>query len=598
MELAIPLIALGGLFIISNQKKRDSDENFTTTEKLPNTNIPDRNYPDLTPIISIDSDATSQLSTLNMYDGPSAYTDKYFNSKMNTNMVDAYGDKNIKSNSYKSMSGKTVDNSYFKHNNMVPYFGSHVRGVPVSNTNESVMDNYTGAGSQHISKSEQAPMFAPGTNLNWANGAPNSNDFYRSRVNPSMKVSNVNPFEEKRVAPGLGLGYTTEGAGGFNSGMMDRENWMEKNVDDLRVATNPKNSYLLVGHEGPAASITSNRGIMGAMEKNRQDTSYEMGSERYFTTTGLEKGRTIRPEQIDRHVNRPDTSAAYTGVAGYSNSGSMVSGEYMDSKHIDLGALPFTGAGASGKGARTESDYGIKSKVAYPNNRTLTNDTNREGYFGAVGGVIGEAIAPILDILRPSRKENTIGSLRPYQNAKSAVASSYIYNPSDVLPTTMRETTENSKFHLNINKNQRGGAYEVTDQQMTHTARQDTSDYYYAGNASAGERSRNMPSYEAERNQRNNEIKSSTIEGRMVQGNMSLMNGEINMRVKTRDNDLRNNRSSVATNMTQIPTVQNMGRLQGNNQKLYQNIQMDRTTPDITSVLKQNPYAIPYANAL
>ena len=94
--------------------------------------------------------------------------------------------------------------------------------------------------SQYITKTEQSPLFSPGEGYQYPHGTPNKNDFYQSRVNPSMRMANVKPFEEQRVAPGLGLGYTTEGSEGFNSGMMQRESWMPKTADDLRVATNPK----------------------------------------------------------------------------------------------------------------------------------------------------------------------------------------------------------------------------------------------------------------------------------------------------------------------------------------------------------------------
>jgi hypothetical protein len=263
-------------------------------------------------------------------------------------------------------------------------------------------------------------------------------------------------------------------------------------------------------------------------------------------------------------------------------------------KHIDLGSVPFAAASAVGKGGAAESDYGVKTKVAYPNNRSYTNNNSQDGYFGVAGGVIGEAVAPLLDMLRPSRKENTVGSIRPYQNARGPVNASYVFNPTDTLPTTMREMTEKSKNHLNINANQNGGGYLVAEQQDIHTFRQDTSDYYYSGNSSAVAGATNMPTFTAERNQRNNDIKSATIDGRMVPGNMKLMNGDITMRVKTRDNVMKNNRSSVATPTNpQTPSVNNMGRLQGGD-TLYKNIQMDRNTADITSTLKGNPYALQY----
>jgi hypothetical protein len=108
------------------------------------------------------------------------------------------------------------------------------------NINETLLDNMNGVGSQTIQKIEQAPLFKPEKDVNWAHGMPNWSDFYQSRVNPGMNNANVKPFETQNVGPGLGKGYTTKGSGGYNSGMEDRNAWLPKTVDELRVDTNPK----------------------------------------------------------------------------------------------------------------------------------------------------------------------------------------------------------------------------------------------------------------------------------------------------------------------------------------------------------------------
>ena len=127
---------------------------------------------------------------------------------------------------------------------------------------------------------------------------------------------------------------------------------------------------------------------------------------------------------------------------------------------MQLDTFPIAAAGATNKGVATESDYGIKSKTAYPNNRSTTK---QDEYFGAIGGAFGAAVAPLLDVLRPTRKENAIGTLRPYQNAKTTVSNSYVYDPEDKPLPTIRETTETSKNHLNVNNGQGAGAYEITN---------------------------------------------------------------------------------------------------------------------------------------
>ena len=74
----------------------------------------------------------------------------------------------------------------------------------------------------------------------------------------------------------------------------------------------------------------------------------------------------------------------------------------------------------------------------------------------------------------------------------------YMYDPNQKAAMTHRETTGKSKLHMNVNRNQRGGAYEVTEHQGVENARMETGDFYYAGNAGAGDRTRAMKSYEAE----------------------------------------------------------------------------------------------------
>lgn len=603
MEFVVPVFALSSLYIINNQSKKNN-EAFSNKSLLPNIDVPDKNYPSELPVISTETDRTAELSTVNKFDnGGSVYTDKYFNPNMsnpNTNNPNA---------SYYSLTGDKVDSNYFKHNNMVPFFGSHLRNMHVdANTAEGILDNYSGAGSQYITKKEQSPMFAPVDNQQWAYGAPNQSDFIQSRINPSLRMANVKPFEQESVAPGLGLGYTKEGAGGFNSGMLARDMWMEKNVDELRTNNNPKASgYGLYGHEGPSYSSIkkiSTPDQIGIVEKNRPERAFELDNRsangsndigRLFTTTGAGKGETLRPVTIERFVSRPETAVSYTGAAGYQNAETYVPGEYMPSHNQQFGEVPIGVANANGRQYATESDYEIKAKKAYPNNRTANQ---QNGYFGLVSGSLGAAVAPLLDILRPSRKENTIGNLRLYENAGTRVPESYIFNPADRPAATIRETTENSKFHLNVNANQNGGAYHVTEHQAGHTYRTETGDFMYMGNAGAGDGTRQSTSYESNYNQRNNDIKSSTIQGYMVQGNMNLMNSDINMRQVSRDSLLKNNRAVAATLPSQSPDIANMGRVAGNDNSLYSNIQMDRNNLDIKGILSANPYVNDYKSIL
>jgi len=609
MELAIPLVALSGLYFISKDRGEIEEEyeegfmsNNTMEDNLPNTNIPNVNYPNEFPVKNVELDVTTKLANDNKYTG-GAYTDKYFNPPdpkdilTNDKWVSKTGMKcpprelSGGSDDYIALTGEKVGCDYYTHNNMVPYFGSKIRSRKFeANQNEGLMDTYLGTGSQTIDKREQAPLFAPNENHQWSHGAPNQNDFMQSRVNPSLKMSNVIPFKQEKVAPGLGQGYTTEGVGGYNSGMMERDTWLPKTVDELRVNNHRKASGVsTLGYEGPASNIVKQRGSLGKMEKQGPEKVFEIGSERYMTTTGLEKGPTLRPIQEDRYTNRPETTQDYAGIAGGDSKTSYVEGEYMPSKNQHLGAVPLSAAAATGKGGPAENDFGAKSQKAYSNNRS---SNKQDSYFGMIGGAIGSVVAPLLDVVRPSRKENTVGTLRPYQNAATTVPLSYVFNPADRPNTTTRETTENSKFHMNSGTSEfNKGGYTVTPTQPVQNARMTQSDYFYAGNSSAGDGSKGLRPYDSEYNQRNNDIKSSTIDGRMVKGNMALLNNQNNIRSGDRVDKLSQNYVTGPSNH-RSPGLDTMGQLQGK-QELYAGLNNDRLNNlDVKQVLSGNPFAL------
>jgi hypothetical protein len=631
MELAIPLVALGGLYIISNQSNQSNKDAFTGRSQLPNIDIPDKNYPTgypENPVNNIETDLTSKLSTVNLFDSPQVYTDRFFNPNVNSSILNSGAMQNssinqgmgntgsvLSNTKYTSMSGNQVDSSYFTHNNMVPFFGSKLRTNRTdANATESLIDNYTGAGSQIFQKKEVAPLFSPSDNYQWANGMPNNADFIRSRINPSSSMANVKPFQDEMVGPGLGLGYGTAGMGGYNSGLNARDMYREKTVDELRVANNPKPGGIgLYGHEGPAISYIPNltsADMIGRVEKNRVERAFltspeqsftrggrqETGDREGFFTGGMETAPTSRGIQIEKNLARPDTLRGYIGAGANSTEGQLIDGEYVPSKHIDLGPVPigpaFAQTGAS------NGDYGIQGQVAYPNNRTQ-NPANGGGYFGAVGGAMGAAIAPLLDMLRPSRRENTIGTLRPYQNPGSTVSQSYMFNPADLTRTTIRETTENSTGHLYVNANQLGGGYKVSEHQAIQNNRQSTDDFYYAGGSSAGGSSRQPRPYDAEYQQTYNGLKDANLASYTPQGGMSLLNGSIKQTAKlTREQDTRITREIGSQMPYQIPSTTTIGSQSSNMNTLYDGINLDRTNPDIMTQLKGNPFIVSHLNGL
>ena len=614
--LAIPVVAMAGLYLAYNQDKKSKVEQFSgrtgqyENSSLPNIDVPNTNYPEEYPVQNPPNDLTSQLSTVNSYDGKGVYTDKYFNPNAPSSLVGSTASQNSNmfssqvpnpdSARYVSLTGQMVGADYFQHQNMQPFFGSHLRTIRTdANSTEGIMDNYTGAGSQIITKTERAPLFAPQENYQWAFGSPNTTDFERSRMNPSLKQSNVKPFAEEYVAPGLNAGYGSQGIGGYNSGLFARDTYLDRGVDELRTLNHQKaEGVSLFGHEGPSNSYVKYRGEQGLQQKNRVDTSFELGQDRLFTTVGMMTAPTCRTVDTPREVNRQSTAQTYIGGAGAVTDAPYVEGEYMPSKHIDLGAVPLAPAQRTNAAGANEGDFGNKSRMIYQNNRTVNK---QDTYFGSFGGAIGAVVAPLLDALRPSRKENTIGTLRPYQNPGSTVTQGYLFNPADRPATTIKETTEDGKGHLFIDRNQSQGGtgYIVAGNQPIVNNRMTQSDFYYAGGGSAGERGRQARTYDAEYNQRNNDVKSSTLASYTPSGNLALTSNYVNMSAKQRDQYQVNNRDNSPTMPFQSPDVALMGSSVGpQSQSFNSGIQLDRNAPDMLSQLKGNPFAISHLAGL
>ena len=585
MEIAVPLLALGGLYVASNQenKKEGYESMGKPVNSLPNYEPPPINYPNIAPVNS---------SNPNMYRDPNTVTDRYFKPSVYQeyrNGPDQFGNV-AKTNNFTSLTGNNVSKTDFKHNNMAPFFGGRMRGsTQDANLSETVLDNMIGSGSQQIRKQEQAPLFTPQKDIRYANGAPNQTDFYQSRVMPGSKMSNVKLWDEQKVGPGLDAGYGTEGQLGFNSGMAAREKWVDRNVDQLRAETNPKLTFGLANHEGPAYyynSASTTKEMQGKVEKYLPDTYFINTPDRWLTTTGLEKGQTSRAIEVEKDVNRTTTSRQYFGADSNTSGTKMYTpSEHEAPKRPQLEAKAIANPSAKGMGAANSGDYGVGGYKILPNNRsTVQNDSG----FGIVNGLMKAAIAPLMDILRPSRKENVVGNINPSGNVQMTVNAPRVFNPADRTPTTIRETTEGllDNNHLNV-EGQKVGGYKVSEQQKVNQERDTTNcEYYGDGGMNSG-----VPLYNAAYNQRNNVNK--TYVNRPNQGGMAMLNGEQNIHIDKNDADRNNNRMWVRNgnggiNNT-IPSIETYGKV--NMPQTYDNNQgCERINPDILKAFKENPY--------
>ena len=355
---------------------------------------------------------------------------------------------------------------------------------------------------------------------------PNHSDFIRSRQLPSTKISNVLPWEQEKVAPGLGLGYSSEGKGGFNSGMLERDTWKPPTVDDLRVKTNPKVTYNLNGLEGPAIAEVTRPEQIGVIEKNKPDTDYVVGPNRWFTTTGSTLGQTLHSEEAIHENNRQTTNVQYYGITGNTTDGqaSYMTGHYETSNRPELRQNDINPVSAAGQGAATDADYGAKGYQMLKNNRSINGQNTREGNIGGMNGTFKAMLAPIVDILRPTRKENFIGNINQVGNITSKVPRLPITNPDNALKTTIKETTSTKigTNYLNVsNVGVSDGGYKNANIQIKEQER-NIGDSSTIGNVGGSINNDGPMNIEAWKNQHNNNSK--THLNRPNQGGTSLFN--------------------------------------------------------------------------
>ena len=600
MELAIPLIALGGMYVISNKNSEISknayNEGYTNKKKenfdnmgrkpnyLPNTNVAPQNYPIM--------NNPELIDTVQEYPNPNNASDKYFNQNVYEQRERAGKTVGDTIQQVYSLTGDYMNSDQFRHNNMVPFSGAKPHGQTYNNNNaETILDNYAGTGSQIIKKIEQAPLFKPQENVQWTNGAPNMSDFYQSRVNPALRNNMVKPFESVRVGPGLDKGYSASGSNGYNSGMEARDQWLPKTVDELRVATNPKEEFSLLNHQGPAQSAITNIGILGKVEKNRPDTFFINSQDRWLTTTGAEKAQRVIADEDLKKQHRTETTAHLTGTPNsVLKTAGLAPKKYEVSKRMQLDSANHVGhSNAAGTGSHLDGESYLKSHTNYANSRSvnLQPQTFGSGFSGAIGAVI----APLMDVFKPARKEEYVCNMRVYGNMIGEVPGNYVLTQGDVPITTVKETTlykPNGYVGNQIN----GGAYEVTEQQTITNQRDTTTDFCQMNpmGSKHGEKQ-----YDSVYRQTNNEAKEKSVVGRTNQGNMSMFNGDMNVSYSKLDSDRDNNRMwAPSAVIPSGPSVRTYGKI--HTPQLLNQCQTgcDRMDPAMLENLKSNPYAFPF----
>ena len=350
------------------------------------------------------------------------------------------------------LSGIKIPSSEFKHNNMQPFYGGRVKQNMAAHSNTSVLDMYNGSGSTQIKKREVENMFeasrAPfGNPL----GMEDNTEFFQSRIgsrtDPHVR-NGEKPFEPVRVAPGLGEKHGFTGKGGFQQ-LETNEIMRPKDTNELRVATNPKESYMkpvIQGQHFIGSSLESQD--VGEIRKYKPDTFYiNESNKRVFVTTGDQLKDMVRSVQVLPHTTRPETSTDYTGVATSTDyNESYVTGSYRMPQTQQYGGAGYRNADLTGYSTADtdadQADYGKSAIEIRPNERNETSE--RVMALNAVPADNQLGTIHFTDDARPTRRSEIIGHPRmtanPYGHVDQAPAIT-VWDSKDVARTTVKETT-------------------------------------------------------------------------------------------------------------------------------------------------------------
>jgi len=590
-EILIPVVALAGAAVLSSMdKKKDLNitrENFVG--QMSQMQAPESSLDNTVPITNTNTNRntnipSSQSVSIQGQD-TKVYTDKYV-AKNNNYQAMNNNNNNDYSRIQLGLTGEPIDRANFRHNNMQPFFGGKIKGAgPNADVNESILDNMQGAGSQHFKKDEIAPLFKPEENMSWQNGAPNNTDFYMSRMNAPTAMNNVTLWDQQRVAPGLNQGYTTDGTGGFNAGLNGRDLHRPRNVDELRVDNNPRQTFEYKNPQGPATSGVKNPGFLGRVEKKLPEKYFASGPDRWFTTTGNEIKPTNRSVILMSEENRETTSTDYFGGGNNTGAeGTYTEQNFRDTHRQQLDGLPITNVNAGDKYSPDKNNFGVDGYKTLANNRCTTQHTLP---LGGVSGVVSSIMAPINDMLRPSRKENAVGNIRIMGSINNKESQgSYVTNKNDRPRTTIRDMTGDriDLNHVNV-QNQRSDGYLSTGMVPIQNQRDSTSISYTGGGNSQAPGMRNTNGKQLRVDNVNK-----SYESRPTIGSTNRFMGSINAVTNRNESDRNNNRMWVPANMpANIPSREFMGESQSTPFS-YPEQCNNRLDDSLLTAFKNNPY--------
>ena len=328
------------------------------------------------------------------------------------------------------------------------------RDYTVSKDHNHIIGLYTGDESLYMSKDnfDPKPLFEPMKDLTNPFGTPNNTDFYETRYIPSIKNNNGDlPFKNNmKVAPGI-KDKNQEGKGAVYR-------IIPKTTNELRSKNNPKLTYNAIKNE--AIKKGEYRATKPNFTKDKNVAIKERKSSDNLPNYGITK----KPKHGKfKNINTNRTiSKQVMGGAYDPTKGNLKKGNYKKSNKIT-----YTSDNISRSVSNITSKPVLQNKESFRNIETERSTTNSNAPGQVTDVAKGSYAIDINDIPLTTLRQlmidgdNNIGVTNNYNK------NVYAFSKDNVLPQTIRETTELNNLEGILDPTKRGHIYNPNDKPNT-----------------------------------------------------------------------------------------------------------------------------------
>jgi hypothetical protein len=366
----------------------------------------------------------------------------------------------------------------FRREKLVPSFKKGSYGGTVDRKRhdgnmQTRLDLFTGASAVRPGKVEARERFQPVKNLTNIWGSPNVTEYELDRFALNDRRNNEKPFEQVRVTPGLDMDYNQNADGEIAPGYSYRP--LPKTVDDLRQANRQKVSYagvMVPGFKG------ERRGVQADMIKNRPYRAFEQKAEDMQRTGGYIKAPTLRDNFEAKTTLKQQQLVHYAGpTVGPAGDVAAAVPEGMRSK-IKESQRQRLASGGLRNGGTTDGGHAMRANWQISDNERVSTSHTRHLQHAAEAQAAGFVVDPN-DVPDPTKRQMHMydetskwGRIADGAAALGAVpltdqmrttgrqliedarqsgavrgeAMGQAWNPEDRPDTTLRQTTENTRW--------------------------------------------------------------------------------------------------------------------------------------------------------